>query len=311
MKKKNFCLISAFYNEKENLPKFTRRLENTRLKLLKCGYSVSIVMVNDGSTDNSLNILRKLSKNKKYIKIINLTKNYGQQIAIYLALKNNKADLYGAIDSDGQQDPLLFIKMIKKLENKKLDIVQMKKKYGNYESLLKSIFSRIFYSIFMYLTNIDLQSGSSDFYLITKKVRREIMLSQISKFFLRGFIHSTGLPKVYLEYMPSKREKGKSKYSIYKQLDFALTAIYLYGTRLFVRIFIFSIILMLLSIFFIIFLIYEHYVLNVQVPGWATIAILITFFGAMNIFFICLITFFSIKMGNVLSSEPYHESKNN
>ena len=152
-------------------------------------------MVNDGSTDNSISIVKKLKNKRKYIKIISLTKNYGQQIAIFTAIKKFDADLYGAIDSDGQQDPKYFIKMLSYLNNSNLDIVQMKKKYGDYEGIIKKLLSKFFYHIFSSFTNINLQPGSSDFYIFTKKVRMEIITSNISKFFLRGFIHWTGLPK--------------------------------------------------------------------------------------------------------------------
>jgi polyisoprenyl-phosphate glycosyltransferase len=299
---KTICIISSFFNEEHNLEKHLKCLENFRKKSLK-NYNIKLVLVNDGSTDNSSKLLKKLVKNKKYIEIINLTKNFGQQIAIYAALKKYKADYYGVIDSDGQQDPLLFLRMIKMLKEKKVEIIQMQKKYGQYEGYLKQFISRMFYALFAYLTNIDLKPGSSDFYLFTKNVQKEIAVSETSKYFLRGFIHSLGLKKCYIKYDPSKRENGVSKYSIDKQLDFALTAIYLYGTKIFTQIFIFSFILIFISFIFIIYSIYEHYVHDVQAPGWASIIILVTFFGAINVFFITLVTFFSIKFGSVMSKK--------
>ena len=301
MKTKTISIISAFYNENENLKNFVNKFEVSRSLLIKAGYKVNLILVNDGSTDNSLKIAKIISKKKKYIKILSLTKNYGQQIAIFSALKSFDSDLYGAIDTDGQQDSKFFLKMAKILKKNNLDVVQMKKKYGNYEGYFKKIFSKIFYYMFTKLTNIDLQSGSSDFYLFTKKVRNEIISSIVSKFFLRGFIHWTGFPKKYIEYLPAKRLKGVSKYDIYRQLDFALTAIYLYGTKLFVKLFILSSILIFLSIFFIAFVVYNHYFLGSTVPGWATLAIIVTLSGSLNLFFCCLITFFSTKLGNILS----------
>ena len=86
--------------------------------------------------------------------------------------------------------------------------------------------------------------------------------------------------------------------------DFALTAIYLFGTKLFVKLFILSFIIIIFSFLFIIFIIYDKYFLGSQVPGWATLAILITFSGSLNIFFCCLITFFSSKLGSILSINP-------
>jgi dolichol-phosphate mannosyltransferase len=305
---KTISIISAFYNEEENLKKHLKCLEKLRKKLLK-KININLVLVNDGSIDNSLRLLKTLAKNKKYIKIINLTRNHGQQVAIYAGLKKSRGDYYGVIDSDGQQDPLLFLKMFNILKEKKVDIVQMQKRYGQYESHLKQFISRIFYALFSYLTNIDLKPGSSDFYLITKKIKNEIILSSISKYFLRGFIHSLGFKKYYVQYDPSKRKMGISKYSIDKQIDFALTAIYLYGTKIFTQIFIFSFILICTSFIFIIYSIYEHYVHDVQTPGWASIVILVTFFGAINLFFLSLVTFFSIKFGTVVSSKKNYISE--
>ena len=303
MKKKTINIISAFFNENENIANFIKNFEITRFLLVKEGYIVNLILVNDGSTDNSVQTAIKLSKNKKYIKLISLSKNFGQQIAIFTALEKYKADLFGAIDLDGQQDPRLFLKILKTLKKYKLDVVQMKKKYGNYEGGFKKIFSKFFYYIFSYLTNIDLQPGSSDFYLFTRKVRNEIIQSDISKFFLRGFIHWTGFPKKYIEYLPSKRVLGVSKYDIYRQLDFALTAIFLYGTKLFVKLFLLSSTIILISIFFISFIIYDHFFLESLVPGWATIVIIISLTGSLMIFFCCLIAFFVTKLGNIVSNK--------
>tara|TARA_B110000027_G_C16105727_1_gene295191 strand:- start:448 stop:1386 length:939 start_codon:yes stop_codon:yes gene_type:complete len=301
---KIISIISAFYNESDSLAKFINTFDKTRILLLNKGYKVNLVLVNDGSTDSSVHIVKKIMKNKKYIRLISLTKNYGQQIAIFTGFQKIESDFYGAIDSDGQQDPKYFIQMLRNLEHNKCDIVQMRKKYGNYEGWFKKLFSKIFYFIFNKLTNINLEPGSSDFYMFTRRIRTEVVSSNISKFFLRGFIHWTGFPKKYLDYIPAKRLKGISKYNIYRQLDFALTAIYLYGTKLFIKLFILSFIIMILSILFIIYVIYEHYFLGSSVPGWATLAILVTFSGSLNIFFCCLITFFATKLGSILSIKP-------
>ena len=303
-KKKSICIISAFYNEEENLAKFIKNLEITRSKLLKMGYSVNLTLVNDGSTDKSINIVKKKNSSKKFIKLINLNKNYGQQIAIYVALKNEKADFYGALDSDCQQDSNLFIKMINRLKSNKLELLQMKKKYGNYEGVVKKFLSKFFYYIFSHLANIDIKPGSSDFYLFTNKVRNKIISSNISKFFLRGFIHWNNFRKEYLKYTPAKRPKGKSKYNVYKQLDFALTAMYLYGKKLFIKIFTF---LLFLSVSFIIYLVFKDYLFNSELIEKSTVKNLIIFFGVINLFLCCAITFFIIKFKKNISIKPRYK----
>ena len=248
-KKKSICIISPFYNEKGNLENFIKNLIKTRLKLQKIGYLVNFVLINDGSKDQSVNIVKKFIISKKYISLINLKKNYGQQVAIFNGLKKRSADFYGVLDSDCQQNSNLFIQMINRLVSRKIDLLQMKKKYGNYEGKIKKIFSKFFYFTFSKITNVDIEPGSSDFYLFTMKVRNKIISSNISKFFLRGFIHASTPSKEYLEYLPSKRSNGISKYNIITQLNFAFKGIFLYGSQLFK----FSFIFFILISFFIIF----------------------------------------------------------
>ena len=251
--KKSISIISAFYNEKENLKKFVDNFEITKLELEKLGYNVSLILVNDGSTDGSYEIAKKVVSLKKFVHLMSFEKNYGQQFAIYEALKKNEANFYGALDTDGQQDSKLFIQMIDKLKSKNLDFVQMKKKYTNYESSIKILFSKFFYYFFSKIAQIDIKPGSSDFYLFTYSVRNMVISSNTSRFFLRGFLHECFLKKDYLEYIPFKRLRGVSKYNIFKQLDFAFTGIYFYRRKLFIIIsslLIIPILLLIMQIFF-------------------------------------------------------------
>ncbi len=232
-KKKSICIISAFYNEEENLENFIKEISKIKSRLNRSGYLMNLVLINDGSVDRSAEIVKKNIKSQKFIRLVNLKKNYGHQIAIYLGLKVFKSDFYGVLDSDCQHDPNFFIKMLKHLKKNDLDLVQMKKKYGNYENYFKKLLSRIFYFIFSKISNIRIDPGSSDFYFFNYKLRNKIINSNISKLFLRGFIHFNSKNKDYLKYLPNKRLKGVSKYNLIKQLDFAFTAIYLYGNKIF------------------------------------------------------------------------------
>lgn len=232
-KKKSICIISAFYNEEENLENFIKEISKIKSNFNKRGYLMNLVLINDGSVDRSAEIVKKIIKSQKFIRLVNLKKNYGHQIAIYSGLKIFRADFYGVLDSDCQHNPSFFIKMLKHLKKKDLDLVQMKKKYGNYENSTKKLLSRIFYFIFSKISNIKIDAGSSDFYFFNYKLRNKIISTNISKLFLRGFIHFNSKNKDYLKYLPKKRLKGISKYNLIKQLDFAFTAIYLYGNKIF------------------------------------------------------------------------------
>ncbi len=297
-KKKRISIISAFYNEEQNLRKFMINLDKTRSKLIKQGYSVKLVLVNDGSKDNSKKIVQKFIESKKYIKLIDLKKNYGQQQAIFSAIKREKADFYGALDSDCQQDPKYFIKMIEMLSSEKVELVQMRKKYGNYENKIKKFFSKNFYFLFSNLAKIEIDPGSSDFYLFTKNVRDKIVSSKTSKMFLRGFIHLNNFKKCYYDYTPLKRTKGNSKYTTVKQIEFALTAMYLYARNYFYGIFVLSLIT---NIFF---LFKNTNLSHKKISEVNFQEFLSIFFGLISLFLSISLIYFIIKIYKKISVIP-------
>ena len=161
----------------------------------------------------------------------------------------------------------------------------MKKRYGNYENPIKRFLSKFFYSVFSNITNVDIDSGSSDFYLFTNKIRKKIISSKISMFFLRGFIHLNSVnKKEYIQYSPIKRSSGVSKYTLFKQLEFALTAIYLYGNNIFKSIFI---LFLSTNICFASFKIFLEF---------TTLSLSITFLVFINLFFSCLLIISLLKV---------------
>ena len=82
-KKKSICIISAFYNEEQNLKKFIKKFNRVKLKLIKMGYTINLIMVNDGSTDKSIEIIKKILKLKKNIKIVDLKKLWSTNSNIF------------------------------------------------------------------------------------------------------------------------------------------------------------------------------------------------------------------------------------
>ena len=292
--KKSISIISSFYNEKENLKKFVDNFEITKLKLEKLGFNVNLILVNDGSTDGSYEIAKEIISLKKFVQLISFEKNYGQQFAIYEALKKNESDFYGALDSDCQQDAELFIQMIDKLKSKNLDFIQMKKKYANYEGKIKIFFSKFFYYFFSIITQINIKPGSSDFYIFTHNVRNMVISSNTSRFFLRGFLHEYIFKKDYLEYIPFKRLRGKSKYNILKQLDFAFTGIYFYRKKLFIisLLLIIPVLFLILLIFFQDLLIF-NLIYNQLIYEFFSILLI-----AIFLILYCLIILFIIKTEN-------------
>ena len=309
MEKKKLNIVSPVFNEEGNIESFFKKLLPVK-KGLEDKYEINIIFVDDGSRDKSSTIIEKIEKDNNSVKALYFTRNFGHQNAILAGLKEYQADFYLVMDSDLQQDPGLIETMIQNMESSKCEIVQMEKKYTNYENIFKRNFSKIFYSLFSKLTNIQIHKGSSDFFLISHRVREEIINSKISYNFLRGFLHWTGFKKVFISFTPGKRMSGQSNYSYSKLFEFALTGIYFYTTKLYLFLFIISIIVMILCILYTLYIFVEYFRGNLaQYAGWSTITILILFFGSCSFLMNSVILFILNKIFDFSSKKPMYLKK--
>ena len=309
MNKKKLNIISPVFNEAENLEKFFNLLKDTKANLNN-NFETTLIFVDDGSSDESQNILRKFEKENNYVKIIQFTKNFGHQSAIYAGLSDFKADLYLVLDSDNQHDPKHIEMMLKNLNEFNCDIVQMKKKYSDYEGIFKRFCSKVFYNLFSKLSDISIEKGSSDFFLITDRVRDKIVKTKISHSFIRGFLHWSGYSKIFIEYEPNKRVGGKSNYGFLKQIEFALAAIYYYSNKLYLYLFVLSFLIFLICCIYIGFIIIDYYFLGLStIPGWATIVVLVLFFGSISLFFNSVILFMLMRVFDFSGNKPFFVKK--
>ena len=301
------AIISPVFNEESSLPLLLEKFLALKELINKKNYDLRIVFVNDGSKDNSYQVLKNLKDKYNFITIVNLTKNFGHQEAIFAGLESIESDFYGVMDSDLQHDPILFVTMLDRIINNNCEVVQMQKiNKIYYENKFKTFISSLFYKVFKKFTKIELKPGSSDFYLFTKKIRHLIVSSEISKGFIRGFIHWLGYKSVFIEYTPEKRIYGKSNYNFTEQLNLGVNGIYYYSKKITFYILTLSIFVSICSLFYFLYILVEYFYFNTLIEGWATIIALILFFGAISIFLNSIIVFFILKIFNIVSKKPFY-----
>ena len=307
--KKKINIISPIFNEEHNINKFYQKLKIVSDKI-QDKYEITLILVDDGSKDNSSEIIRKLVNEEKNIKGLFFTKNFGHQAAIFAGLREFDADYYAVLDADLQHNPELIELMIQNLESNKCEIIQMKKQNVNYEGLIQRYISRLFYYVFSKLTNIHLEPGSSDFFLITNKVRDQLIKSKLSNNFIRGFLHWTGFKKISISFTPEKRSAGKSNYGFSKRLELGLTGIYFYTSKLFIFILIFSLLTMLVALIFAIYIVFKFSTGDLdQNAGFSTITILILFFGSLSLFLNSILLFIINKIFEYSGNKPLYLKK--
>ena len=215
-------IIIPIYNEEENLLKLQERLDAV---CSQWDESYEIILVNDGSKDNSLSIMRSLVDRDSHYKVLTLSRNYGHQAAISAGLTHVEGDTIAIMDGDLQDPPEEIDRFVKKLRSG-YDVVyavRIKRKEG----IFKRIAYAVFYRLLSLISDIDIPLDSGDFSVFNKKVLDALNNHLPEKIrFVRGLRAYVGFRQTGMEYMRDERHAGKSKYTFGKLLKLAFDGLF-------------------------------------------------------------------------------------
>lgn len=280
-------LILPCFNEHEIIQDTINKIYSYTHKF--DNYNFNLIFINDGSTDNTFEILYQNSIKHKNLKIINFTRNFGHQSAITAGINNSTGDAAIIIDSD-LQDPLVVIdKMIIEWEND-YDVVYGKrnKRYG--ESFFKKITAKLYYKFLNLVSDIKIPEDTGDFRLISKKVIIEFKKLKENKKYVRGLIAWMGFKTSFILYDRQERLKGTTKYNLIKMLSLAFDGLTSFSSK-FLRII--GLLGIIISIISIILMIYVFVIKSFDsdiVKGWASLATIMLFFSGINFIFLGIIS---------------------
>lgn len=208
---KLISIIIPVFNEEENIENCFNKL-NQIIGTLHNSYNFEIIFTDNHSTDNSFNIIKKLSDRNKEIKCLRFSKNFGYQQSILAGYLNSGGDAAIQLDCDLQDPPLLIIEFIKKWEEGFQVVYGIRKKLEG--SRIINFFRKIFYRVIQLMSNDSLPIDAGDFRLIDRKVIELMRDLKDNNPYLRGFIASVGFNQIGIPYSRSKRSKGVSKFKI-------------------------------------------------------------------------------------------------
>ncbi len=200
------------YNEEKNVETLYSRI---KVLMEEIKENFELIFINDGSTDNTLNKLKKLAQEDKHIKIIHLTRNFGHQSALTAGLKLAQGDAIISMDCDLQDPPELIKKMYQKWKEG-FDIVYARRINYRKDNFLKKLGSKIYYRILNKFSFVDMPRNVGDFRLIDKAVLNEINNMPEHSRYLRGMVAWTGFSHTYVDYHRPDRIEGESAYSLSK-----------------------------------------------------------------------------------------------
>ena len=238
-------VVVPCYNEAKNILNFYSDITN-KLKEEKITYE--LIMVDDGSSDDTYEKLREISKDKS-VKIIRFSRNFGKESAMLAGLENSSGSYCAIMDSDMQHTSDMLVSLYKKLiENKEYDVVCAYKENRNDEPRLKRMLTAIYYKLNNNISNVKMLPGASDFRVFKKEVKDAIISLKESNRFLKGIFSWVGFNTIYVPYTPEKRLNGSSSWSVLKLIKYALSGIISFTVKPLKFVFLISILFLIIGI---------------------------------------------------------------
>lgn len=217
-------VVIPLYNEEGNVPELIRRIGAILNKLAGEGDTFEIIAVNDGSGDGTLQALRDERARQPNLTIVNLSRNFGHQIAATAGLDVSRGDAVILMDGDLQDPPELIEQFIEKWREG-YDVVYATRRERRGENRFKLFTARLFYRVIRRLTNVSIPVDTGDFRLMSRRVVEALGQTREKHRFLRGLVSWVGFEQVGVAYDRDPRYSGKTKYPISKMLHFAIDGI--------------------------------------------------------------------------------------
>lgn len=213
--------IFPVYNNAGSLDVLYREVKKV-MGPLKYGYE--FVFVNDGSRDNSIEVLTKLAKKDKQVKIVNLSRNFGHQAAVTAGLDRTSGEAVIIMDADMQDPPRVCVELIEKWEQG-YDVVYAQRRTRK-DTFYKKFVANVFYRVLASMSSVDIPRNTGDFRLVSKRVVEVVREMKEYDRFLRGMFSFIGFKQVAVPFDRDPRHDGKSEYTFKKQIKLAKAGIF-------------------------------------------------------------------------------------
>jgi dolichol-phosphate mannosyltransferase len=266
-------------------------------------WNLELILIDDGSVDKSFEKIIELSKSYSYIKGIKLSRNFGHQIAVKTGLTFCSGEYIAIIDDDLQDPPSLLPHFFNYLDQGYDVAYGIRKKRK--ENVLKKVSYNLFYRILKRLSSVDIPLDSGDFCVMKKRVVENMLKLQEKNPFLRGIRAWVGFRQIGIEYERASRFDGQSGYTIKKLFKIASDGIFSFSSVPIRTITFLGFSGLFFSLIYSLKVFYEFYVSQLDVKGFATLAILILFFGSVILICLGIIGEYIVRIFDEVRNRPF------
>lgn len=311
-KKKLVTILVPAYNEQEVLHLLYDRLE--KLMNENINYDFEVLLVNDGSKDKTFEIMQELREKDKRFCYLNLSRNFGKETAMIAGLDYCKGDAVVIIDADLQDPPELIPEMIKYWEEG-YDDVYAKRKSREGETWLKKFTSKMYYRVLQGFTRIEIQKDTGDFRLLDRRCVEALKSMRENQRYTKGLFSIIGYNKKEILYDRDPRAAGQTKWNYGKLIDLSIDGITSFTTSPLRWAALIGCGVSVIGFVYMLYIIIKTIVTGIDVPGYASLMVVILFLGGIQLIFLGIIgeylgrTFNESKHRPLYFIERYNETK--
>jgi dolichol-phosphate mannosyltransferase len=299
----DLSVVVPVYNEEGNLGLLHQRLTAVMHTL---GVTYEFVFINDGSRDGSVPLLYELAaQDPQHVRFIDLSRNFGHQIAVSAGLDHARGQAIVIIDADLQDPPETIVDLYRKMESG-FEVVYARRNRRQGESWFKLVTARWFYRILRKITTIEIPVDTGDFRIIDSKVADVLRRMPERDKFLRGQIAWIGFRQTFVMYDRHERHAGQTGYTFRKMLHFALNGITGFSDVPLKIVTYFGVAVSLISMLVGIFALYSRFITRDYVPGWASTIVSVLFIGGIQMISIGIIGEYLSRMNSNLRQRPLY-----
>jgi dolichol-phosphate mannosyltransferase len=281
----DLSIVVPLYNEEANVEALYQRLKAV---VDTMGVSYQFVFINDGSRDRTLALVHELSRRDCHVCYIDLSRNFGHQIAVTAGLDNCTGSAVVIIDADLQDPPELIPQLYAKLLTG-YEVVYAKRLSRPGENAAKLMTAKLFYRTLASITNVSIPVDTGDFRIISRKVVEALKLMPEQNKFLRGQISWIGFRQTFVEYDRAQRAGGETGYTYGKMLRLAIDGITAFSDFPLKLASLSGFVVSGISFLVMLYTLYARFITHEYQPGWASLMISILFLGGVQLIAIGII----------------------
>lgn len=306
--KQLISVVVPCYNEEDVLMQFYDVCLNSLYELEE-SLDYEMILVDDGSKDKTLEIMRELSKIDSNVRYISFSRNFGKEAGIYAGLSAAKGDYVVLLDADLQHPPSYIPIMFEELKKGGHDSVAMRRIKRNKKGAIRSFFSRSFFKLISKLGETNLPEGATDFRLMTRQfVDSVLSLSEYNRF-TKGIFGWVGYDTLWLPYQDRDRAAGTSKWSFNGLLHYSIEGMVAFSTKPLAIASLMGVIVFLISIIMMIVVVVKTLIWGDPVAGFPTLITVILMMSGLQLLVMGILGQYFAKTYQEIKGRPIYITK--